>query len=259
MSRRRQRPQGQTRPVGARENLRGRERILVTEWGPYDWEGPYLQRLASRGPRQAWRWLGDEALDEIVVEGAVELVREPGPPPQVVVSSSEEGALVPYTLVARSASGELRRTALLSTVRWSVRAFPWTVDPREDEAGWRAEAEGAATFEVSDLDLAFGGGGASQLAGMPESLVAAGLPTDRFGTLAEARVRLPAGRWKLTVTSDDGVRVKVDGEAVLEDWTWHPPRTGSAVIDGDRVALLEVEHFEIDGHAVLKLAIEPAR
>jgi hypothetical protein len=87
----------------------------------------------------------------------------------------------------------------------------------------------------------------------------AGLPSDRFGTLAQARVRLPAGRWKLTVTSDDGVRVKVDGEPVLEDWTWHPPRTGSAVIDGDRVVLLEVEHFEIDGFAVLKLAIDPAQ
>jgi len=31
------------------------------------------------------------------------------------------------------------------------------------------------------------------------------------------------------------------------------------VIDGDRVVLLEVEHFEIDGFAVLKLAIDPAQ
>jgi hypothetical protein len=259
LARRRRRVLGDSRPVGARVHLRGRERILVTEWGPYDWEGPYLQRLASRGPSHVWRWLGDEPLDEVVVEGPVELAREPGPPPQVIVTSGEEGALVPYTLVARSAAGELRRTALLSTVRWGVRVFPWTVDPQEDEAGWRAEAEGATAFEVSDLDLVYGSGGASQLAGLPEAVGAAGLPADRFGTLAEARVRLPAGRWKLTVTSDDGVRVKVDGEPVLEDWTWHPPATGSAVIDGDRVVLLEVEHFEIDGYSVLKLSIDPAQ
>jgi len=175
------------------------------------------------------------------------------------VASNEQGGLVPYTIVARSASGEIRREALLSTVRWAVRVFPWTVDPREDEEGWRAEAEGAVAFEVAELDLAYGNGGASQLAGLPEAVAAAGLPGDRFGTLAEARVRLPKGRWKLTVTSDDGVRVRVDGEPVLEDWTWHPPKTGSVVIDGDRVALLEVEHFELDGFAVLKLAIERAQ
>jgi len=249
---------GENRPVGARAHLRGRERILMTEWGPYDWQGPYLQRVASRGAREVWRWLGDEVLDDVTVEGSVELAREPGPPPQVLVTSSEEGALVPYTIVARSASGEIRRPALLSTVRWAVRVFPWSVDPREDEAGWRAQAEGALAFELADLDLAYGGAGASQLAGLPESVAAAQLPSDRFGTLAEARVRLPQGRWKLTVTSDDGVRVKLDGESVLEDWTWHAPRTGSAVIEGDRVVLLEVEHFELDGFAVLRLAIEPA-
>jgi len=249
---------GDAHPVGARAALRGRDRILVTEWGPYDGESPYLQRVAGRGAAQVWRWLGNEALDDVVAEGEVQLAREPGPPSQVVVSSQAESALVPYTLVARSASGEQRRTGLVSTVRWNVRVFAWTVDPREDEAGWRAQAATATAFEVFQLDLPYGSGGASQLPGLPEAVAAAALPADRFGTLAEARVRLPAGRWKLTVTSDDGVRVKVDGESVLEDWTWHAPRTGSAVIDGDRVALIEVEHFELDGFAVLQLAIDPA-
>ena len=186
-------------------------------------------------------------------------MREAGEPfPLVVVSTDEEDAIVPYALVARSASGEQRHEGVLSTVRWAVRVFAWTVDPREDEAGWRAEAEQAVAFEVPDLDLAYGMGGASQLAGLPQAVAAANLPGDRFGTLAEARVRLPQGRWMLTVTSDDGVRVKVDDESVLEDWTWHAPRTGSEVIDGGREVRLEVEHFELDGFAVLRLAIERA-
>lgn len=258
LERRGQSPLGAARPVGARPELAGRDKILLTEWGPHDGQSPYLQRVSGRGASQVWRWLGNEALDDVVAEGEVELDRQPGPPPEVAVRSPVEGALVPYTLVARSAAGEQRRSGLLSTVRWNVRVFPWTVDPRQDEAGWRAESAAATSFEVFQLDLTYGSGGASQLAGLPETVAAAALPADGFGTLAEARVRLPAGRWKLTVTSDDGVRVKVDGESVLEDWTLHPPKSGSAVIDGDRVALIEVEHFEVDGFAVLQLAIDAA-
>jgi hypothetical protein len=134
------------------------------------------------------------------------------------------------------------------------------VDPREDEAGWRAEALGGVVFAREGLDLAFGTSGPSQLAGAPEALVAAALPNERFGTLASAHVALPAGRWKVTVTSDDGVRVRLDGEVLLEDWTHHAPRTGAEVFElaEAREVELEVDHFELDGFAVLKVALEPA-
>ncbi|MHC4768441.1 MAG: right-handed parallel beta-helix repeat-containing protein, partial [Planctomycetota bacterium] len=33
---------GDTTPVGARAHLRGREHIIMTEWGPYDWQEPLL-------------------------------------------------------------------------------------------------------------------------------------------------------------------------------------------------------------------------
>ncbi len=75
-------------------------------------------------------------------------------------------------------------------------------------------------------------------------------------------MRLPAGRWRFTTLSDDGVRVMVDGRVVLENWTWHGPTQDSGVWEqpaeaADREIEVVVEHFEIDGYAVLKLTIEP--
>jgi hypothetical protein len=136
---------------------------------------------------------------------------------------------------------------LLLNARWRVRHWKWEKDPRE--GGW---AELLATAPLSDaqsehLDFAWGHGGP------------AGAP-DRFATRAEARIKLPKGRYELRTLSDDGVRVLVDGEVVQEDWTWHPPKENATAIDlGAGEHEIAVEHFEIDGYAVLRLELRPAR
>ncbi|MCB1127589.1 MAG: hypothetical protein KDM81_13935, partial [Verrucomicrobiae bacterium] len=83
---------------------------------------------------------------------------------------------------------------------------------------------------------------------------------DHFGMVARTRLMLPTGRWRLKTLSDDGVRVSVDGRPVLENWTWHGPTPNEAVFEQPapgEVDLL-VEHFEIDGYAVLRFEIEEA-
>ncbi len=82
---------------------------------------------------------------------------------------------------------------------------------------------------------------------------------DRFATIAETKGVFDGGRYVLHVTSDDGVRVLVDGKIVLEDWTWHGPKDEDVTVDlaaGDHT--LRVEHFELDGYATLRLSVSPA-
>jgi mannan endo-1,4-beta-mannosidase len=76
--------------------------------------------------------------------------------------------------------------------------------------------------------------------------------------IAATRIPLPKGKWILRASSDDGIRVRVDGEVVIENWTWHGPERNEATFEspGDRNLLIEVEHFEIDGHAELDVQIE---
>jgi hypothetical protein len=45
---------------------------------------------------------------------------------------------------------------------------------------------------------------------------------------------------------------------VIDDWTWHAPKRHEAKIElpRDRAVRIEVQHFELDGFAVLSLRLE---
>lgn len=239
---------GATHPVGARAALAGREHIVMTEWGPYDWQAPLLQRIGERDGAQQWRFLGAGALRELRVEGAVELEGgAPGPAPVefAVRPRSQYPGLFAYELVATSDAGTTRARAILERLDWRVRNFAWTIDPREDASGWRKQAAGAPARTQPRLRLAYAMGG-------PE-----GLAPDHFGTLADTLIVLEAGAYELAITSDDGVRVRVDDALVHDDWTWHAPKSARAEfrVEKKRPVKLEVEHFELDGYAVLTVEL----
>ena len=98
---------------------------------------------------------------------------------------------------------------------------------------------------VDALDWPWQGGG-------PE-----GVATDRFATLATSEITLPAGRWRLRVVSDDGVRLFVDGELELERWDRHAPTEDVVELELDAgLHTFWLEHFEIDGWAWLSFRLE---
>ena len=105
---------------------------------------------------------------------------------------------------------------------------------------------------MGELALDYGMGGPAELLG------AAGIPRDGFGTLARAGLRLTPGRWRLHLRSDDGVRLYLDGELLHDDWTHHAPRTATIDLRVERARSLplRIEHFELDGYAVLSLEVE---
>lgn len=245
-----------SRPVGARAELAGRDKILMTEWGPYDWAAPYLARLADEGSAHGYRLLGDSALSAVEAVGDVDA--ESGIDGRIEVRARRPGSVAPYRLRVATSGGELERSGVIVDAAWRVRVFPWTVDPREDLDGWRAEAAAAREFELATLDLPFQGGGASDVSQASAALKALELPRDRFGTLAETNVSIPAGRWRVRVVSDDGVRVTFDGRTVIERWNWHAPTEDVHEFELAEPTTLRigVEHFEIDGWAALSLGLE---
>ena len=93
---------------------------------------------------------------------------------------------------------------------------------------------------------------------LSEEITQRGPGNDHFGMVATARVSLPAGRWRFTTLSDDGVRVTVGGTKVLENWGWHGPTTDTGVYLQASAGEVEVrvEHFEIDGFSTLKVDLD---
>jgi parallel beta-helix repeat protein len=252
---------GKRQAVGALAHLEGRDKIIVTEWGPYDWVAPLLHYDGRRGDADAWRLLGNDV--PIGVHAGADVVLRmdaSAAVPVVLVSAREAGRVVPYELRVRVPSKELSGRGVLASATWRVVVGAWSSDPREDPASWREQVGRGVTFEVPSLALRYGGGGPSELEGAPQAVKEAQIGRDAFGTLASTKLVLPKGRWRLATTSDDGVRVKLDGRVVIENWTWHGP-TGDAVeveFEQDGVHELEVEHFELDGWATLEFEVEPA-
>jgi hypothetical protein len=198
-------------------------------------------------------------LDGRDVKGTLSPPKQAGGPPTYKVQASKAG-VHPYTLTVGAGKFVRKITGTLTSVTWDATFFRWTkeVDPREDLDGWRKLARGdtAVSVKAKQLTFKYGGGGPSQQ-NLSEELKAANLGGDYFGMIAKTRLPLPEGKWELTTTSDDGVRVTVDGKPVIDNWTWHPPHrdTGTFELDKDRTIEIVVEHFEIDGYAVMELQI----
>lgn len=255
------RPLGRKRPVGARKHLYGRDKIIMTPWGPYDWEAPLLVPADDAPARtHAYRLLGAAAIESAQVEGEgveARIVADRNPP-EVHVVAAAAGEVTSYALRVRTGGRVLRQAGMLIDMTWSVRVFNWTSDPREKLDEWHAQALGGVAFETPQLDLRYGGGGPSDLKNVPAAVLDAKLGRERFGTIAAAGLTLPAGRWLIHTESDDGIRVWVDDKLVLDDWTWHAPKrqTVEFNLDQARRVALRVEHFELDGFATLSVALE---
>ena len=99
-----------------------------------------------------------------------------------------------------------------------------------------------------DIDFDWGGGG-------PGS----GLPADNFSARWTKSIELAAaGAYEFTVTGDDGVRLFLDGQKVLDKWIPQSRTTYTVarqLTQGQHEIVLE--YFEAGGAAVAQLAYEP--
>lgn len=259
---------GTHKPVGARPELRGRDKIIMTEWGPWDHKAPLVRAKTLAGPERIYQCFnlpsGDLKFslraDPGVTGGPLPVDDQPGVIEYHIVGRTP--GIHPYTLDIRAGEFTDRVKGTIVNASWNITFFPWSkeTDPREHLDEWRALAAGpgARTATAASLSLKFGGGGPSTIH-LSDDLDKAGLPNDHFGTIATTTLHVPKGRYRLKTTSDDGVRVTADGSVVIERWNWHAPTddTAELSIDNDRDIQITVEHFEIDGYAVLDFQIEP--
>ncbi len=86
--------------------------------------------------------------------------------------------------------------------------------------------------------------------GSPDAVVHA----DGFSARWTRYIDVPAGLYRFTAISDDGIRVFVDGQPIIDEWYTHPARTFTADIfltGGHH--LVQVEYFEDWGEAVVRM------
>ncbi len=255
---------GNKRPVGARKHLRGRENIIMTEWGPWDHESPLVRLVRDAGDSVTYDLhkmpggLRVSCTGENVV-GSMATPRGEKSVPEYTIRATKPGAH-PFVVSVETRGFQKEITGTLISTTWDATFFRWSkeVDPRDDLEGWRKLASGneAVSATAKQLTFKYAWGGPSEQK-LSEELTTAKLGGDYFGVIARTKLPLPAGKWEFITRSDDGVRVTVDGKPVIENWTWHGPTRDVGVLElpKDKTVEIVVEHFEIDGYAVLELAV----
>lgn len=256
---------GKTHPVGARPELRGRQNIIMTEWGPWDHASPLVRQVPIGGGAAQWEMHKMPAAVQVRpdapgLEGALKPAEGAGPA-LYTLRTTKPGA-GPYALEVTSGDFHQKITGALVTAKWHAVFFPWTkdTDPRKDLEAYRKLATGpdAAAADLDELRLKYGMSGPKDLK-LSQAVIDSKLTNDHFGMIATTKLPLTKGKWRFTTLSDDGVRVIVDGKPLIENWTWHTPTKNVGTLDlpADKTVEITVEHFEIDGFAVLEFDMAP--
>ncbi len=87
---------------------------------------------------------------------------------------------------------------------------------------------------------------------------ATSINSDNFSVRWTRIMNFTAGRYRFTATSDDGVRVWVNGQLVVNGWSDHQPQTFTGEIDlPNGFASLQVDYYEATGGAQVQVSWAP--
>jgi NPCBM/NEW2 domain/Domain of unknown function (DUF1929)/PA14 domain len=89
----------------------------------------------------------------------------------------------------------------------------------------------------------------------------AGIPAENWSAIWSGQVQAPAsGEWTFTSKSDDGVRLRVNGRTLIDDWTPHPTseRSGRIELEAGVPYEITLEYRQTNGAAVAQLFWESA-
>ncbi|HKZ65808.1 MAG TPA: PA14 domain-containing protein, partial [Chitinophagaceae bacterium] len=256
--------------------LAGRKNILITAWGPYDFRSPIiwntnptdtsdLMKFNLLGPKGKWTiksFRGIKNLSSMKGEfpASISAERIKGERTDIFIGLEYRGAAITTAFGLPVGAGKLYKFSFKKFFRpmdWEVRWFSM------DTANYNPIKTGELfppgvkmvpfkTEKVNKLDYAWWGG-----------IKAGENQFKQFITLAETSTVFPKGRYELSVTWDDAVRVYIDDKLVIDEW--HPSKykfdessNRKITVDLDGKHRLKVEQLELGGFAALILKLAPA-
>lgn len=246
---------------------RGRQFIIVDEWGPYDFRRPIaaLDTIAKtpEGRDQYTLTFIGPAGDWMITEM------------QGVAAKSQTAGRIPETItLERDPKSDLIRVQFEYTGPQVVTTVfgekippgkPYKFDFQrfEKKLDWKVqffnyESEAAVPSDeaivrmqpvlektVSDLAFAWWGSPGE------------GVNDDRFATSSAAEFDIAPGQYVIELTSDDGARLYLDGRRLIDHWNVHEPETDEVTVTLGGHHRIEIRHFDAGGFATLDFRIRP--
>jgi hypothetical protein len=128
------------------------------------------------------------------------------------------------------------------------------VKAADSDPVWRArywnnkDLAGTPVLERDEAEINYSWGN-----GSPDNAI----PSDRFSARWSRYLDLEAGRYRFEASSDDGVRLYVNGQRIINGWSDHGVRTFSGTLDlAAGHHLVEVEYYENEGSAAIRVGWE---
>jgi parallel beta-helix repeat protein len=270
-------------PFIPKGQARGRDTILIDEWGPYDSKSPKLVLKSSKGIVRQFEVLGPKgtqavhghwSLDAVENGRMLDVLAGPAPAKFQVADQGQgahrfrvaitwtgmpsvdrRGAPIPW-----NQEQKLTYSVFIPDFHWNVGFYKWdkTTDPRTQPDAFAKLLEGQPIVTTHPDSLAFGGG-----------QWAAGVPSDYFALKAETPFQFPEGLYDLELTADDGARVFLDDVLVplldadnkpAESFKYQVPTAYHTTLQlDDKPHKLRVEYFQIDGGKTLNFSLTPRK
>ena len=211
---------GERNAVGMRDSLRGRDKIVMLDRGPHAWDRPVIVQTRSGMDAAVYAVYGFGEIRGTQVLGRAPLFSGvDGDGFTVSVASNQRGFVGPYLLqVLNTQRRKIGVEGLIAPGDWATRFFEVEGD---GAPGGDAFAKGVASQAretvLIELDLDMRGRAPKDVVKSADAgSIAVG--ADRFGISSSATMRFMPGRYRIRVLADDGVRVKLDGKAVIDRW-----------------------------------------
>ncbi|RLT36315.1 MAG: hypothetical protein DWI57_15090 [Chloroflexi bacterium] len=166
--------------------------------------------------------------------------------------STQRGLFTHLPRIVFSATLLVLVALLASVLSTGIAQAQGSVTPRHTDPFWQASywnnttLSGTPVLNREDRSLDFDWG-----TGSPDGVVS----SDNFSARWARYIDVTPGDYIFTAISDDGIRVRIDGELVIDAWWEHSPTqfTGTKFLSAGH-HLLEVEYYEKGGGAVAKLS-----
>ena len=246
---------------------KGRRYILVNEWGPYNFEYPSV-------------WLRDIKEDEYIFlllgptgnwkakdgSGFLSIVPKTGTFPATVRArraADSQDLSLEFEFIGEAFTDQFGRENRRGNgylfpfyrfepmVEWDVKwyAYDEVTDPITQYEAFQGlkKKRPLAGEQVKTLGYRWWGA--------PHEKV----PADRFATFASTKLTVLPGKYRFTFTSDDGLRVYLDGKRIIDHWDIHEATIDTIDLDLEGEHVLEVENFEGGGMGSLDFHMEKVR
>jgi len=231
----------------------GRQFIIVDEWGPFDFRRPIamLDTIAGNiysfdllGPSGDWRISSLKGVKTVsakqgTIPSSITVERDPaadaieilfsyiGPQTITTVFGEKIAAGRPYSFDFKRFEKKLN---------WQVKYFNYDGEmPAENFSSEKPVAEQS----VDELYFAWWGKPAE------------GVNEDKFATESSTTFDIAPGEYVIHLTSDDGARLYVDEEMILDHWNVHEPATDEIKVTLGGRHTIRIEHFEAGGFSTL--------